>query len=81
MSRSYLLYTDHLDAGKAKLYVEMGQVQAVPERAAFVTVDAVEYRVVDVYWNVYSKPELEEGTYPVDYYPQQCATVLLRRTK
>lgn len=79
-ARTYLVYTDSLDAGKAKLYVEMGECAAVPaEIGGVVRIDDVKYRVVAVEWDVFSKPSTPRDDRT--NFPQQCATVLVRRMR
>ena len=78
MGRTYLLYTDNLDAGDASIYIEMGECSAVPVKNALVAVNGVLHIVVDVFWSVFVKPS---KTTEADQYPRQCVTVLLRSEK
>lgn len=74
---TYALYTDHVDAVKAKVYVEMGQVFAVPRVDEHVLIGEQMYIVDRVLWTVYD--EAEPGEMPGHIYPQQHATILLRK--
>lgn len=73
MTRSYLVYE-----GPGDLRVEMGLCDVVPLKGAFVTIDGRRYKVGRVDWHVFTKGE-DPDRVPPDYYPQQCATVHLRR--
>jgi hypothetical protein len=74
--RTYVLYTDDPDPGEAKVYIE-SQAHAgtlLPREGDHVMVDGVGYRVVEVSWDVYSKPS--SPTDPT-HLPQQMVTVML----
>lgn len=77
-ARSYLVYE-----GPGDLRVEMGLCDVVPAKGQLVDVDGVQYRVWMVQWNVYSGQDANQLSprHPNDWYPQQCATVTLRRVK
>ena len=74
MAPTYLLYTDHYDTLKANLYVEMGQVHAVPSKGDRVVINGTTYKVTAVVWDVYTEPPNPSMK---SQYPQQNATVVV----
>lgn len=76
--RSYLVYRGSMD-----LYIEMGMCTAVPRKGDLVEINGKRFVVASVQWSVFdgqgdaARPEC----HPVDYYPQQCATVTLSRRR
>ncbi len=76
-ARSYLTYE-----GPNDLYVEMGLCDVVPRAGESVEVDGKRYVVASVEWLVRSgNGEGDTQMFPPDYYPQQHATVKLKRAR
>lgn len=73
MTNSYLLYV-----GPEDLYVEMGLCTSIAREGETITVDDIRYVVSSVRWDVYTKGS-DPRVVPPGYYPQQCATVTLKR--
>jgi hypothetical protein len=75
MARSYLTYECPDD-----LLVEMGLCDAVPRKGEEISVDGRRFFVASVKWYVSTDVHNRE-TYPLDYFPAQCAAVRLTKRR